>query len=204
MKTLSGKILFLLSLCCGMIVFGQPEKKAGRSIRSDPDWHVMYRNNAGSFNRMLRQEHPLSLSLPAMEEPYPGWLHYSATDYHRRRMAVKKAALRVLKTYPGCCAEVRESFGACEPEAGEAIVRLDVLAAYARARGIYDAGMCSGIMDDMYPDSKSWRSLGACLLACAAAAEIFPVGLACWAWYFWACRPETLEWWQSRYNAATA
>ena len=179
MKSCLRMILCALSFLLTMHVFGQPDKLASQ-IRNDPDWNIIYNNNADFLNRLLAQPYTLSEIWSQGQDNFLRQLNYSRDEYYQLRMETREAAARLLNKFPSL-----NTPGRCNP-CGQTDLQLtgkvDAFLTTVRVARKMDATeYLREVESDEGSDPRcTWRFY-ACAIVCAGTIEAFPVYLACCA-----------------------
>ena len=168
-------LLFLLTING----FGQTDRLA-LQIRNDPDWHIIYNNNADFMNRLLRQPYTLSEIWSFGQDNFLLQLNYTREEYYRRRMETREAAARLLNKYP-----LLNAPGSCNPCSQtdlQLTSKVDAQVTSLRVARTMDAtDQLREIESDEEGGPKCGWKFYACVIVCAGTIEAFPVYLACCA-----------------------
>ena len=179
MKSCCRIILCALLSLLTINVFGQTDKLA-LQISNDPDWHIIYNNNADFMNRVLSQPYTLSEIWSFGQDNFLLQLNYTREEYYQKRMETREAAARLLNKYP-----LLNAPGSCNPCSQtdlQLTSKVDAQITSLRVARKMDAtDPLKEIESDEDSSPKCGWKFYACCIVCAGTIEAFPVYLACCA-----------------------
>ena len=179
MKFFLKRIQCILLLLLTVNVFGQTDRLAVQ-IRNDPDWQIIYNNNADFLSRLMKQSYTLSELWGMGQENFLLLLNYSREEYYQRRMETRDAAARLLNKYPAL--NMPGNCNPCQQTDLQLTGKVDAFVGNLKVARTADATayLREIVSDDGSGPQCGWRFY-ACVIVCAGTIEAFPVYLACCA-----------------------